>query len=339
MTGTPEFGVMLFTHRFGGQSATEVLRLAADVARTAEDLGFESVWVTEHHFLTGYGLNPSATTLAAYLLGATQRVRVGTAVTILPTQSPVHVAEQTALLDQLSGGRFDLGVGRAGPVVDHEVFGTGIERWRTGLPEALGLVLDAFGGAVAADSEHYRFREVRPQPEPLTRPHPPVHVASTSDSGADLAARHGLPMLFFFSQTADEQARLVARYEQRTAARPVHSASVLAHVTDSPDEAERVVRERLAPVFASGHSDYVMLEEYGGPRPTPAELTAGILANQPVGTPEVCARRLAALIRDGGVGRVLLHVEAAGERDAVLANVERLAGEVLPKVRAELEAA
>lgn len=330
---------MLFTHRFAGQGATEVLRLATDIARTAEDCGFSSVWTTEHHFLTGYGINPSAPTLAAYLLGKTQRVRVGTAVTILPTQSPVHVAEQAALLDQLSGGRFDLGVGRAGPVVDHEVFGTGIERWRTGLPEALGLVLDAFGGTVSADSAHYRFREVAPGPEPFTRPHPPVHVAATSESGADLAAGHGLPMLFFFSQPVAEQARLVARYAQRSVARPVHSAAVLAHVTDSVAEAEQVVRERLSPIFASGYAEYVLLEEYGGARPTPEELAAGILARQPIGPPEVCAQRLAALVREGGAGRVLLHVESAGERDAVLANVERLAAEVLPAVRKELETA
>ncbi|MBN9790042.1 MULTISPECIES: LLM class flavin-dependent oxidoreductase [unclassified Pseudonocardia] len=333
----PSFGVMLFTHRFPGQSATEVFALAADVAQAAEAHGFASVWTTEHHFLTGYGINPSATTLAAFLLGRTRRVRVGTAVTILPTHPPVHVAEQAALLDQLSGGRFDLGVGRAGPVVDHEVLGTGIERWRTGLPEALGLVLDSFTGRVSADSEHYRFREVAPGPEPYTRPHPPVHVAATSATGVELAARHGLPMLFFFSQTADEQARLVADYEQLTAARPVHGTAALAHVTDSVAEAERVVHERLAPVFASGYAEYVMVEEYGGPRPTPDELAAGILARQPIGPPELCVRRLVDLVRGSGAGRVLLHVESSGERDAVLANVERLATEVLPAVRKELE--
>ena len=337
MVTTPGFGVMLFTHRFPGQSAGEVFALATDVARAAEEHGFESVWTTEHHFLSGYGSNPSALTLASYLLGRTRRVRVGTAVTILPIQSPVHVAEQTALLDQLSGGRFDLGIGRAGPVVDHEVFGTGIERWRTGLPEALDLVLDSFGGRVSADSGHYRFREGTPGPEPLTRPHPPVYVTATSDSGADLAARHGLPMLFFFSQAPAEQARLVARYAGNTTARPAHGTAVLAHVTDTVAEAERVVHERLVPIFASGHADYVMIEEYRGPRPTPGELAAGILAHQPIGPPELCARRIAALVRESGVGRVLLHVESSGEHDAVLANVERLATEVLPAVRNELE--
>lgn len=144
-------------------------------------------------------------------------------------------------------------------------------------------------------------------------------------------------MLFFFSQPAAEQARLAQRYAQRTDARPGHSAAVLAHVTDSVAEAERVVYERLAPVFASGFGEYVLLEEYGGSRPTPDEMAAGFLADQPIGPPEMCVERLTALIREGGAGQVLLHVESAGERDAVLANVERLAGEVLPAVRKELE--
>lgn len=95
-------------------------------------------------------------------------------------------------------------------------------------------------------------------------------------------------MLFFFSQPAAEQARLAQRYAQRTDARPGHSAAVLAHVTDSVAEAERVVYERLAPVFASGFGEYVLLEEYGGSRPTPDEMAAGFLADQPIGPPEMC---------------------------------------------------
>lgn len=67
-----------------------------------------------------------------------------------------------------------------------------------------------------------------------------------------------------------------------------NSTAVLADVTDSVAEAERVVYERLAPVFASGFGEYVLLEEYGGSRPTPDEMAAGFLADQPIGPPEMC---------------------------------------------------
>jgi alkanesulfonate monooxygenase SsuD/methylene tetrahydromethanopterin reductase-like flavin-dependent oxidoreductase (luciferase family) len=84
-----------------------------------------------------YGICPSAITLAGYLLGATRRITVGTAVSVLSTQHPVALAEQAALLDQLSGGRFHLGIGRGGPWIDLEVFGTGMDRYQHGFAESL----------------------------------------------------------------------------------------------------------------------------------------------------------------------------------------------------------
>jgi alkanesulfonate monooxygenase SsuD/methylene tetrahydromethanopterin reductase-like flavin-dependent oxidoreductase (luciferase family) len=73
------------------------------------------VWLAEHHFMS-YGICPSAVTLAAYVLGATRRVAVGTAVSVLSTVHPVALAEQAALLDQVSAGRFRLGGGPGRPV-------------------------------------------------------------------------------------------------------------------------------------------------------------------------------------------------------------------------------
>jgi alkanesulfonate monooxygenase SsuD/methylene tetrahydromethanopterin reductase-like flavin-dependent oxidoreductase (luciferase family) len=94
-----------------------VLESTVAAAIAAEEAGFDDVWVAEHHF-TSYGICPSAITLAGYLLGTTRRVAVGTAVSVLSTQHPVALAEQAALLDQVSGGRFRLGVGRGGPWID-----------------------------------------------------------------------------------------------------------------------------------------------------------------------------------------------------------------------------
>lgn len=88
----------------------------AAAAVAAETAGFDDVWIAEHYFMS-YGICPSAITLAAYLLGATHRITVGTAVSVLSTQHPIAVAEQTALLDQLSRGRFRLRVGGGGVVV------------------------------------------------------------------------------------------------------------------------------------------------------------------------------------------------------------------------------
>ncbi|APU16461.1 MULTISPECIES: LLM class flavin-dependent oxidoreductase [Actinoalloteichus] len=331
---------MLFTHRFPGQDDGEVLHLALELADLAEQVEFDALWTTEHHFIS-YGVNPSALTLAGHLLGRTRRLRVGTAVTILPSHPPVYVAEQTALLDQLSGGRFDLGIGRGGPVVDYAVLGRSMDDWRDGLPEALSLLLDSFTGTVASDSELYRFPEVRPGPTPLTRPHPPVYVAATSPPYADLAALRRLPMLFFFHQDVAAQAALVSRHAERCglpATSFTHGAAMIAQITDSAAEADTLIHGTTVPFFTHAQSEYVMLEERPGGQPPPKALAELFLQTQAIGPVEQCVDRVVAVLSTPGLRRVLLHAESSGDHDAILHNVRRLGTEVLPEVRRRLAA-
>ena len=105
------FGVLLLSAQFPGRTHTQVLDGTVATAVAAEDAGFDDVWIAEHHFMS-YGVCPSAITLAGYLLGATRRIVVGTTVTVLTIHHPVALAEQALLLDQVSRGRFRLGVGR-----------------------------------------------------------------------------------------------------------------------------------------------------------------------------------------------------------------------------------
>lgn len=79
--------------RFPGQSDEEVLAATVEAAVAAERAGFDDVWLAEHHFMS-YGICPSAVTLAAYVLGSTRRVAVGTAVSVLSATHPVALAEQ-----------------------------------------------------------------------------------------------------------------------------------------------------------------------------------------------------------------------------------------------------
>ena len=93
---------------------TTQARVYADVlaqAAYADDLGYDSVWLAEHHF-SEYGICPSMAVLMGALAERTRRVRLGTAVTILPFNHPLRTAEEWAMVDQLSEGRLDFGVGR-----------------------------------------------------------------------------------------------------------------------------------------------------------------------------------------------------------------------------------
>lgn len=111
---TASVDLFLLAGEFPGADHATTLRRSVAYARAAEAAGFDGVWFAEHHFIT-YGVCPSAVTLAGFVLGATTRLRVGTAAAILSNRHPVALAEEAALLDAVSGGRFDLGVGRGGP--------------------------------------------------------------------------------------------------------------------------------------------------------------------------------------------------------------------------------
>lgn len=192
-------GTFVLAAQFPGQEAGEALHRAVRSAVVAEESGLDSVWLAEHHFVP-YGVCPSAVTLAAQLLGRTRRIRVGTAVSVLPTVHPVALGEQAALLHLTSGGRFSLGVGRGGPWVDLEVFGAGLSAYERGFPESLELLLRWLREPrVGAGGERYRFREVAVVPRAgelagcagHTGPHDPAGLRVLPGAGPGRAALLG----------------------------------------------------------------------------------------------------------------------------------------------------
>ncbi|MBG0819833.1 LLM class flavin-dependent oxidoreductase [Planomonospora sp. ID91781] len=202
-------GVFLVAAGFPGRPPGEVLRDTVEAVVAAEEAGFDDAWIAEHHFMS-YGVCPSAATLAGVALGRTTRIRVGTAVSVLSTRHPVDLAEQAAVLDQVSGGRFLLGVGRGGPWVDLEVFGTGLDRFERGFAESLDLLCAALErGEVAADGEFFKFRRVPVVPAARLRP----VVACTSPGTAALAAARGLPMLLGMHVGDEEKAAMIRAYD------------------------------------------------------------------------------------------------------------------------------
>ncbi len=302
--------------------------VAAAVA--AEEAGFDDVWVAEHHFMT-YGLVPSAVTLAGYLLGATRRVAVGTAVSVLSTQHPVALAEQALLLDNVSGGRFVLGVGRGGPWQDLEVFGTGPDAVGPGFPEALDLLLAALRGPVVAGAgPRYRFREVDVVPRARTLPHPPVVLAVTTRASVALAAGRGLPMLMGMHADEAEKAEFVAAHGGAAA----HLSAALAYVADTRAEALATVRDALPRWLRPGLAGYRRLDGAPASPRDPAAYTDELCRRHGVGTADDAVEALAGSAARTGIRHVLLMVEGAGDRRRTCENIARLGAEVLPRLRA-----
>lgn len=321
------FEVFLLAGQFSGTSHGEALRDAVSYAETAERAGFDGVWIAEHHFLS-YGVCPSAPSFAAYVLGRTSRIRVGTAACILPARHPVALGEEAVLLNELSGGRFDLGVARGGPWVDLEVFGTGISRYTEGFPESLDLLLRWLSGAETVSGDgSYPFREVRVVPRPAAPL--PVWVAATSPSTVQLAAARKLPLLTGMHATDAEKRALIERHGCEDLE---HASAHVAYVADSEAQAEQALRAAMPGWLASTRA-YVRIDGSAGQHRDLDAYLDRLLSIHPVGTPELCRERLATTIATTGVKRVLLMVEGAGDPELTRTNIQRLGAEVVDALR------
>ncbi|MEU2248001.1 LLM class flavin-dependent oxidoreductase [Streptomyces sp. NPDC019224] len=341
-------GTFVLAAQFPGQGPGEALHRAIRSAEVAEESGLDSVWLAEHHFVP-YGVCPSAVTLAAQLLGRTRRIRVGTAVSVLPTQHPVALGEQAALLHLTSGGRFSLGVGRGGPWVDLEVFGGGLEAYEKGFPEALGLLLDWLREPrVAGRGERYGFREVAvvPRADELLDADgesgsggPEVIVACTSRKTVELAAEKGLPMLLGMHCGDEEKAEMVALWRSRALAAghapervrgAGHVSAGVAQIADRTEDAVETLVKAMPGWLRQGLDAHVTVDGRHRVMRDPvgyAELLCGL---HPVGTPKLAADRLAATAERTGITRFALLVEGSGDLMATEENVARLGTEVRP---------
>ncbi|WP_433545634.1 LLM class flavin-dependent oxidoreductase [Streptomyces sp. CA-294286] len=334
-------GAFVLAAQFPGQGQGEALHRALRTADVAEEAGLDSVWLAEHHFVP-YGVCPSAVTLAAVMLGRTRRIRVGTAVTVLPTAHPVNVAEQAALLHLTSGGRFSLGVGRGGPWVDLEVFGSSLKAYEEGFPESLDLLLRWLREPrVGADGERYRFREVAVVPRPDEQwegvPGPEVVVACTSPRSVKLAAERGLPMLLGMHCGDEDKAEMTAlwRRHARAAGRSAEEIATAAHVSagvaqiaDTVEDACETLTKAMPGWLKQGLDAHVTVDGRLRAMRDPVAYTEKLCALHPVGTAQLAADRLAVTSERTGITRFALLTEGSGDLAGTEENVRRLGSEV-----------
>lgn len=318
-------GLFLLAAGFPGISPEQALRTALDLGVAAEDAGFDDVFMAEHHFMP-YGTCPSALTFAAMPGGRTRRIGLGTAVTVLSTAHPVAVAEQAAMLDVLTGGRFTLGVGRGGPWVDLEVFGTGMEGLsRRAFAEALD-VLCAWGSqdTVSYDGEFHRFREVPVVP----RGRPGMLVACTSPETLETAADRRLPMLLGMHADDAEKAAMVRAYGSPAP----HASVVVAQVAESRGAGIRLLRQTMPTWLRPGLAAHVRFDGTQAPMRDPDAYAEYLTAIHPIGPASYCADRILESSQVTGIEHVLLFVEGGGP-EHTSANVKALGTSVLPLLR------
>ena len=241
------------------ENAADRLRSIVEQAAYCEELGFESVWLAEHHFHSFGGILSSPTVIGAAIAQRTSKIRIGTAVTLLPYHNPLRIAEDYATLDCLSGGRLDFGIGHGFIKWESLTFGTPLEELRNRFKENLDIILKAWSEPkFSHKGKFYRYDDVELLPRPMQKPFPAVWMGATSTAESfEFAGRSGFHMMLIpFLHEINELRTMVELYfnARRAAGYSPNSARVIAmyHIYVGENYAE--ARSTAEPALAAYHA-------------------------------------------------------------------------------------
>ena len=296
--------------------------------RRGESLGYECFWFGEHHF-DFHGVIPSPTVLMSAAATCTSTIRLGVAVALLPYRDPILTAEEYAMIDVLSGGRLDFGVGRGTPP---ELVGFGVkEDNRDRLVESLEVVEMAWReGRVSYQGQFHHIDDVSLNVQPVQRPLPPVYFAALSQGSYQVAGERGYPILgipFASCKDMAEVKRKVDFYKE-TLSQNGHDPATLdvgqtihTHVAESDAAARRRARPAM--------SRYYEARKSVRPRGYDELDQARMLM---VGGPGRCIEQIQE-IADTGANYVIFSMNFAGlDQASILESMAMMAEEVLPRV-------
>jgi alkanesulfonate monooxygenase SsuD/methylene tetrahydromethanopterin reductase-like flavin-dependent oxidoreductase (luciferase family) len=310
----------------------EIYAGALDQIVRAETLGFDSVWLTEHHFCDD-GYTPSPLVIAAAIGARTRRMRIGTNLMILPLHDPIRVAEDTATLSLLTGGRFDLGVGIGYRQDEFEAFGRALKFRPSLIEEAVEIIRRAWAGETI-DFQGKRFNvgrlRISPQPESAPR----ILLGGLSAPAIDRAAR----IADGFLSTGGIGEDLYAAALSRQAGRP--GTIVAGHwAIIAPDP--QAEAGRVGPHVLYQANEYIRWGAFGPPETTPLFATAREAIEHglyELWDADTAVEKLGALI-DGNplIGDIHFWAQFPGEPIAQgQRRIDYIAAEVLPRLRERL---
>jgi len=184
-----KFGIFDHLDR-GGRPITELYDERLRIAELYDRLGFHTYHLAEHHS-TPLGMAPSPSVLLAAIAQRTRRLRFGPLVYLLPLYHPLRLAEEIAMLDHLSQGRFEIGIGRGRSPIELMLYGQNVEEAQSVYEEVLAVIEIAFTQErLSFKGKHFDFRDVPIELRPRQRPHPPFwYGVGTPESAEEYGLR------------------------------------------------------------------------------------------------------------------------------------------------------
>ncbi len=322
--------------------------------RAADAAGFKYLWATEHHFLEEYSHLSANESFLGYCAAITERIHLGSGIMNVtpPVNHPARVAERAAMLDLLSGGRFELGMGRGSSSTEQAGFGIDDpdltkEMFDEVVPELVKMWRP--GTYPGFDGRFFSMPPRNVLPKPLTDPHPPMWVACGSPSTFEKAAHLGLGVLCFTLGTSDELKPLIDLYKREVQkADPVGdyvNDNVMVTSTmlclEDGDRARRTLHD------ARGNYHKSLLFRYLDTFPRPADIPAwpelcsqysmdefamaSSLGELPVGDPDDAARAVQTWIDVGADQMCFGMLSNETPIEIVLEATELFGREVIPR--------
>jgi alkanesulfonate monooxygenase SsuD/methylene tetrahydromethanopterin reductase-like flavin-dependent oxidoreductase (luciferase family) len=179
-----------------------------ELVQAADDLGYNCAWFTEHHF-DEYG-RPAPLLQAVHAADITHRIKIGTAVVVLPLHHPIHVAEEAATLDHISKGRFQFGIGRGNQAHEHAGHGIAYGDARDRFAESFEIIKGLWTqDTFSYDGRYWKIPEIRFNPKPFQKPYPPIWQPAVSPETIKLLIERGInghvgPYLMPFQQLKEQ---------------------------------------------------------------------------------------------------------------------------------------
>jgi alkanesulfonate monooxygenase SsuD/methylene tetrahydromethanopterin reductase-like flavin-dependent oxidoreductase (luciferase family) len=346
-----DFGMFMEfqTRTGGGESAAFAEGFA--LVDAAESWGLDAAWLAEFHFSPQRSVLSSPITVASAIAARTERIRIGMAVYVLPLNNPLRVAEEVATVDQISGGRLDLGVGRSGFTYTYDAYGIPYAQSQARLAEALQVLHKAWlGESFSHQGEYYQVNDAAVFPRPVQRPHPPLRVAASTPATFVRLGEQGMPIFIGLRGTGTaEQAQYLHSYRKawRDAGHPGEGSVYLRvplYAGTSEQAAVDEARDTLSWYFER-QSKIVSADASRGSagakddarRQTAERLATlsyeDILATRvAVGSSQGLVDRLQQLREELGFNGILAELNAGGRlsADQVTSSLRRLTHEVMP---------
>src|SRR5215468_6177419 len=339
-----EFGLFHEFQKSHDTSEADAFAQSFALVDAAEQWGLDAMWLAELHFAPDRSVLASPLILAAAIAQRTRRMKIGTAVQVLPLCHPLRLAEEAATVDQISDGRLIFGVGRSGFPRTYQAYGVPYEESRERFAETLEIVKRAW----TEERFSYRGRyfscdEVALVPKPRQKPHPPIRIAATS---ADTFAAIGtLGHAIFIAArlgTLSELAPLVRDYREAwRAAGHAGSGEVYLRVPVYVAETEERARRQLeASASLSGARAIEQRAERGQKLQT-IDYEEALRDKMIVGTPDQVAGKLERLRREIGLDGILAELNPGSliPHELVMNALRLLCKEVMPRFERRLAAA